>query len=114
LKSKFCTRAHTGQVLHAICRTEEHSTAIPLKFYTSFISCVFKKKQDEKRVEMQEHNAAVADRNARQRLMQTILDLGNKAFNPDIPVDNENAQAKKAQARREFDDLIQRQAKASS
>jgi len=43
-------------------------------------------------------------KNARQRLMQTIIDLGSKAYNPSEPEES------RAQARREFDDFVQRQA----
>jgi hypothetical protein len=39
---------------------------------------------------------------ARQRLMQSILDLGNKAFHPDATEES------RQQGRREFDDFLQR------
>ncbi|KAK0634661.1 hypothetical protein B0T17DRAFT_485048 [Bombardia bombarda] len=47
---------------------------------------------------------AAPEKNSRQRLMQSILDLGDRAFNPERTQD--------AQAQQDFDDLIQRQAKA--
>lgn len=41
--------------------------------------------------------------NARQRLMQSILDAGNKAFNPDA------SEQARAQGQNEFEELMQRQ-----
>jgi DNA gyrase/topoisomerase IV subunit B len=45
------------------------------------------------------------EKNSRQRLIESIFDLGGKAFNP------ETSETSRVQAKAEFDDLIQRQAK---
>ncbi|KAK5660901.1 hypothetical protein OQA88_12274 [Cercophora sp. LCS_1] len=44
-------------------------------------------------------------KNARERLIRSIMDLGNKAFNPDA------TEQARAQGKQEFDEFIQRQAK---
>jgi hypothetical protein len=45
--------------------------------------------------------------NARQRLMQTIMELGNKAFNPDA------SEISRVRGQREFNDFVERQARSS-
>ena len=46
-----------------------------------------------------------APKNARQRLLETIMDLGGRAYNPDA------SESSRAQAKREFDSFLQRQAR---
>ncbi|KAL2256281.1 hypothetical protein VTK26DRAFT_1900 [Humicola hyalothermophila] len=43
-----------------------------------------------------------SEKNARQKLMESILDAGNKAFNPETP------ESLRTQAVKEFDELVQR------
>ncbi len=47
-------------------------------------------------------------KNGRQKLIESILEAGGKAFNPDVADDSQ------PQAIRDFDDLIQRQAQIES
>lgn len=42
------------------------------------------------------------DKSSRQKLMESILDLGGKAFNPETSEDS------RQQAKPEFDDLVQK------
>jgi hypothetical protein len=48
------------------------------------------------------------EKSSRQKLMESILEAGGKAFSPDAP------ESSRAQAIRDFDDLMQRQAKLVS
>ena len=55
-----------------------------------------------------EQTASDKAKNGRQKLMESIIEAGSKAFNPDVPEDS------RPQAIRDFDDLIQRQAQIES
>jgi hypothetical protein len=48
------------------------------------------------------------EKGARQRLMESIMEAGNRAFNPDA------SESSRAQGMREFDDLMQRQAQPAN
>jgi hypothetical protein len=51
-----------------------------------------------------EKAASEKEKSGRQKLMESIIEAGSRAFNPDVPEDS------RPQAIRDFDDLIQRQA----